>query len=244
MENREVYHIEPGVKEIVITHKKGLDEKAPINIDVCGNIDSVTNFLNVRHAAMYKDEHVINDHDSLVLTKKEDRKIVLLYNSTHPFNHGTITGQLSLHPNFEKWGINTGQGWNNDELAEFIKMNRSYFKSKSDAMKLSGELKNLKVNVDKKIEASNDNRGNVKALTAQTVIDSSILKTFMINVPVFKGQPKKEFEVEVYVNPNNFQVTLVSPDANDIIEEVRDSIIDEQIEKIKRVAPGIPIIEQ
>jgi len=36
---------------------------------------------------------------------------------------------------------------------------------------------------------------------------------------------------------------LISPDAEAIVEEVRDKLIDEQIEKIKELAPEIPIIE-
>ncbi len=244
MEKREVYHIEPGVKEVIITHRQGLEELPPDNVSFEGNIDSIKNFLAVRINAMYKDESVIELADSYILVNRENQKIHLFYNSTDPYKQGCVTGVLSLHPDFEKWKINTGQSWNNDELAEFIKMNRYCFKSKSDAMRLSAELKTLKVKVEKQAEASNDNRGNVKALAAQTVIESSIPKTFIINVPVFKGQAKMEFEIEIYVNPNTYQVTLVSPDANDIKNNVRDSIIDEQIKEIKEITNNIAIIEQ
>ena len=237
MENQEVYKIEPGVKEIEITHRKGLDAEAPLLIDITGNIDSVFNWLNKRTE--------INDkRDSHIIVNRDEMSILLVFNETDPHYQGMVKGQLTYHPDFEKWKINEGKGWNHDELAEFIKMNRSCFKSKNDAMKLSGELKNLKIKVDKEVEASNDNRGNVKVLAAQTVIDSSIPKSFLLNVPVFKGQDKQEFEVEVYVNPNNFQVTLVSPDANDIKDAVRDNIINEEIEKIEQIAPNIPIIKQ
>lgn len=237
MENQEIYHIESGVKEVIITHRKGLDAKAPINIGIEGNIDSVKNFLAVRNP-------FISIADSYILVNREKLRIFLSYNSTDPYREGSIKGVLSLHPDFEKWKINTGISWDNDELAEFIKMNRYCFKSKTDAMKLSGELKNLKIKVDKEVEASNDNRGNVKVLAAQKVINSSIPKSFIINVPIFKGQVKTEFEIEVYVSPNNFQITLVSPDANDIKNNVRDSIIDGQINDIKDITPDIPIIEQ
>jgi len=235
MENQEVYHIKPGVEEIVITHKKGLDAIAPLNIDIGGNIDSVSNWLSIK-----ANEAI----DSYIIVRRDEKFIYLCFCARNPYAKGAIKGKLKEHTDFKKWGINEGAEWDNDKLAEFIKMNRSCFKSKSEGMKLSGELKNLKVKVDKQIEAGNDNRGNVRVLAAQTVIESSIPKLFKLNVPIFKGQPRQEFEVEVYVNPNNFQVTLVSPDANDLIEEVRDSIIDEELEKIREIAPFIPIIEQ
>lgn len=237
MENQEIYKIEPGVKEVVITHRKGLDAEAPLLIDITGNIDSVSNWLDKRIE--------INDKgDSHIIVNRDEMSVLLVFNETDPHYQGMVKGQLSYHPDFKKWKINEGKGWGNDELAEFIKMNRSCFKSKNDAMKLSGELKNLKIKVDKEVEASNDNRGNVKVLAAQTVIDSSIPKSFMLNVPVFKGQEKQEFEVEVYVNPSTFQVTLVSPDANDIKDAVRDNIISMQLMRINEIAPNIPIIEQ
>jgi hypothetical protein len=234
MENQEVYHIKPGVKEIVITHKKGLDEIKPLPLHLKGNIDSVFTWLDKKPE---ESAHVLIDRDKM--------RIILIFDRTPGyFFQDMIEGLLEYHPDFRKWGINEGEEWDNDKLAEFIKMNRSCFKSKSEAMTLSSELKNLKVKVDKQIEANNDNRGSVKVMAAQNVIESSIPKSFKLNVSIFKGQPKQEFEVEVYVNPNNFHVTLVSPDANDLIEEVRDNIIDKQKEIIKAIAPAIPIIEQ
>jgi len=233
MENQEIYKIETGVREVVITHQKGQDAIKPHPLHIEGNIDAVSSWLNKYAQGAY------------IVVNRNNMKIVLFFDLTPGYHIADIIeGQLSYHPDFKKWGINEGKGWDNDELAEFIKMNRSCFKSKADAMKLSGELKNLKIKVDKEVEASSDNRGNVKVLAAQTVINSSIPKSFLLNVPVFKGQDKQEFEVEVYVNPNNFQVTLVSPDANDIKDAVRDNIINEEIEKIEQIAPNIPIIEQ
>lgn len=233
MENKEVYKIEPGVKEVVITHRKGQDAITPSPLHINGNIDAVSTWL-----AKYQE-------NGYAVINRDKMSIALAFDMTPEYHYqDMVTGQLTYHPDFKKWGINEGRNWDNDELAEFIKMNRSCFKSKSDAMKLSGELKNLKIKVDKEVEANTDNRGNVKVLAAQTVIESSIPKSFWLNVPVFKGQGKQEFEVEVYVNPNNFQVTLVSPDANDIKDAVRDSIIDEEIGKIEHIAPNIAIIEQ
>ena len=40
------------------------------------------------------------------------------------------------------------------------------------------------------------------------------------------------------------QLELISPDAQSVVEEVRDQIIIEQIEKIRELAPMIPIIEK
>jgi len=245
MENQEVYNIEKGVKEVVITHRAGLDEERPHNVTILGNIDSVFNWLVKRlDIDVLFAGNRVNQSVSHVIINRDKMSIGLVFNETDPLKMGEIIGELEEHPEFKKWNINTGENWNHDELAEFIKMNRSSFKSKQEAIKLSAELKTLKIKVDKEVEASSDNRGNVKVMLAQKVVDSSIPKSFRLTVPVFKGQEKQEFEVEIYVNPNNYQVTLISPDAADIISELRDSVIDEQKRNIEDIAPDLVIIER
>lgn len=246
MENQEVYNIEKGVKEVTIIHKRALDELLPEKVGITGNIDSVFNWLAKRiftEESSIKDNYVF-EKTSHILINRDEMKISLVFNETDPLNIGYVRGQLAKHPDFTQWQINTGNQWSNEELSEFIKMNRNCFKLRSDAMKLSAELKSLKIKVDKEVEASNDNRGNVRVLAGQKVVESTVPKSFNLNVPVFKGQGKSEFEVEVYVNAQTFAVSLVSPDANDIVSEVRDSIIDEQKKKIQDIAPELVIIEQ
>lgn len=236
MENQEIYNIEPGVKEVVITHRKGLDELAPKSVDIGGIIDSPYKWLEKR-------PEVNNKGAAHILIDRKKMSITLIDDQHDPYSQDMICGKLEYHPDYKKWLINTGESWNHKSLSEFIKMNRSCFSDKQVAMKLSSDLRDLKVKADKEVEMSNDNRGNVKAMAVQKIVENSLPKTFSLVVPVFKGTDKKEFEVELYVNPDTFQVTLVSPDANDIRDAIRDSVIDQEIKKIEGIAPTIPIIE-
>lgn len=60
-------------------------------------------------------------------------------------------------------------------------------------------------------------------------------------------KPLKEEVAEIRENlkskGKHAVLELISPDAEAIVEEVRDKLIDEQIAKIKELAPEIPIIE-
>lgn len=239
MDNQEIYNISGDVKEVVIIHKKGFDEQKPISVSISGNIDSVSNWLLKRCRP-----EIMKVDTAHVIINRDNMSIVLVYNETCPYLSGNIKGLLIKHPDFEKWEINTGHEWDNKGLAEFIKMNRSCFESKGDAMKLSAELSTLKVKVDHEVEKANDNRGNVRQMISQKVIEMNIPKFFKLRVPVFKGQPAQLFEVEIYVNPNNYMVSLISPEANDIISIIRDSVIDEQKNEIKKIVPDLVIIEQ
>lgn len=248
MENQEVYKISlAGEKsELVIIHKEGFDELRPEPVKITGNIDSVSNWLLKRFSkeASPDAKNYISGDTAHVLINRDKMTISLIVNENDPYYKGSITGALTKHPDFEKWEINTGHEFDNKTLSEFIKMNRSCFESKSHAMRLSAELSMLKVKVDNEVEKANDNRGNVRQMFAQKVIEMNIPKSFLLKVPVFKGQPTAKFEVEIYVNPNNYMVSLVSPEANDIISSIRDFVIDEQKNLINEISPVLAIIEQ
>lgn len=295
--------------EKVLINKKVLDEKAPIQVGIVGNIDSVTNWLAKRvvkpfdpsrikgsfefhredertemnaeevaeqlteteeenngisrekkkallnglgvlvgkmeQSLEYDSGNMVDQKYSHVLIDRDEMSILLVLNETNPYEIGEVKGKLSMHSDFMKWKINQpGSDWDHDVLGEFIKMNRNAFTDRDTAMRLSTELKQLQVNVDKQIEKNNDRRGNYKAIAIQQVKSMSIPDRFEINVPIFKGQAKSKIEVEIYIDANTYRITLVSPDANDIIASVRDNIIDEQKSLIQSLAPDIVIIEQ
>ncbi len=251
-------------KKVIRINKSVLPEKEPIVINIDGNIDSVANWLTKRviHedpqemidnapadviatiAAIPLSDNMIDQKEAHVLINRDKMVIDLILNEINPFLKGKVSGSLAKHPDFEKWAINTGQEWSNRRMSEFVKMNRSCFTNKEDAMKLSAELQNLKVKVDKEVENSNDNRANIRSMMAQKVIDMNIPKSFTLNVPIFKGGKKVKFEVEIYVNPGTFDISLISPDANDVVSEVKETVIDEQKEIIIGLAPDLVIIEQ
>ena len=110
-------------------------------------------------------------------------------------------------------------------------------------MKLVSELQNFRAKVDKEIENSNNNRGDRRMLVNQ-VVQSNLPEAFNLIIPLFKGTPKSTIQVEVYVNPNDFSCTLVSPEAVEIMQGARDNIIDSVLTEIINLCPGIVIIEQ
>ena len=70
--------------------------------------------------------------------------------------------------------------------------------------------------------------------------------TFNLIVPIFKGRPAEEIEVEIIadVDGRNIRLSLCSPGAEVIVEEERNKAIDEQLLLIRKLAPDIAIIEQ
>ncbi len=63
-------------------------------------------------------------------------------------------------------------------------------------------------------------------------------------MPIFKGATNSIFSCEVWIDPDEYTVTLVSPDAADIIREKRDEEIDSVKKDIEEICPELVIIEK
>lgn len=211
-----------------------LVEFVPINIR--GNIDTPLRYLEKRKGiVVFNNTHLEID--------REKMNMVLVINGSYNV-HDTVTGFLSMSRDFLDFKINTGESWSHRELSQFIKMHRSCFESKDTAIKLSDQLRDLKVKVEQDNVNRNDNRGNVHVQRLQKIKELNIPESFTLNLEIFKGTGKKQVQVEIYIDPDDFSCQLVSPDAADVIRIIRDNIIDENKMAIVDICPELVIIEQ
>lgn len=220
---------------LVIREDEALKVYEEVSTVIVGVLNSPAKWLRAR----------ITKHDPLSSHIIVDRDQMLIKLVTEERDHfqNQITGKLEYHPAFIKFGINSGEYITTHEMADKIKMNRSFFESKSDAMALVSTLKNFKAKIDSEIERNNDNRGNVKALIQQTV-SSNLPESFNMVLPIFKGEKPKKIEVEVYIEADSFKCTLISPEANEEMERLRDEAINAVIGDINSICPEIVVIEK
>lgn len=221
--------------EIVVREGNAVEVREPIKVEINGTIDAAARWLETRHDC-------ITQKACHVLVNRENLSIALQCDENNYY--GTIVlGTLAISPEFKRFGINEGKYVTNFEMAELFKMNRTFFENKAIAMKLVSDLQNFKARVDKEIENSNNNRGDRRVLINQAV-EHNLPEVFSLILPIFKGTAKQTISVEVYVNPSDLSCTLVSPEANDLIEEMRDGEMNAVIGRIKACCPDIVIIEQ
>jgi hypothetical protein len=230
------------VAELVIREgeaPKQLDKKAPVQIAIVGTIGAPFEFLLRR-------KEVIEDLSKChFLVNRNDISITLIINESDAYTKGSVKGILEVHPKFKEFKINSKEGWEPNELGQFFKMNRAFFPDKAENMKLVSDLKNFEATIDAKIEKQKEDKGSFKD-NYSAVVNSNLPGTFKLELPLFKGTGKVIFDVEFYatVSGKNIFLQLVSPDASASIEDIRDTVIDEQIKQIREIAPGIVIIEQ
>ena len=77
------------------------------------------------------------------------------------------------------------------------------------------------------------------------VVNSNLPESFTLSIPVFKGCDKENLEVETFakIDGRNVAFVLMSPGAEETLEDLRDKAIDEQLNAIKAIAPDIAIFE-
>ena len=195
---------------------------------------------------------VIELHEENELPVLEPDKVELAgtIGSVHEFvlkrlSEKEQTNQKRYYPKFLEFGINTSKTWEPVQLSKFFKMNRAFFKDAQYNMELVTVLKNFKASIDSKVENSRQDNGSRTDNYSQ-VVNSNLPASFNLIVPIFKGRPAEEIEVEIIadVDGRNIRLSLCSPGAEVIVEEERNKAIDEQLLLIRKLAPDIAIIEQ
>ncbi len=233
-------------REPIISIREGrlpelLPDLEPKKIDIQGTIDAPKKFIQKR----IKDKETWRQLSSHVLVDREKVSIKLIMNETDARWTGSVKGTLELHPKFKEFKINSGEGWEPNELGQFLKMNRAFFADKQVNMELVTKLKNFDATVNSKIEQQKEDKGSFKD-NYSAVVQSNLPDAFQAQIPIFKGLPAEDLEVEFYATVSGREVTiqLISPGANQVLEEVRDQVIDQEIEVIEQLCPDLVIIEQ
>lgn len=203
-------------------------------------VDKVTIFA-IYEFLSKEDVETVLVLDSVLRFSYDNLSLYLNYGVTqrHPY---IISSKIILNPDLEAFEINKGKRYAPAQLADFIKMNRHLFESKSVAMELVSALKNIKASVNRAIELNKDDRGNKRALIDQ-VVQSNIPESFNIELPIFKGQPKVVIPIEVVLD-EDLDCILISPDLKEIISEESEKLIGGEVDKIRELHPQLRIYQE
>lgn len=237
-------NLAPGMSKAELIIREGeapapLDPKAPIKTNITGVIGAVAEYLEKRI-----DTGQFEPEDCHILVNRDKVEITLITNESDEYRRGQVIGKLAYNPKFIEFGINSGKIWTPTELGMFIKMNRAFFPDRKVNMDLVTSLMNFTADVNNKIERAIRENGNRTDNFAQ-VVNSNLPESFIIRMPLFKGIQPETIEVETFAQVNGRDVAfiLISPGAQVILEDLRDRVIDEQLSRIREIAPEIAIIE-
>jgi hypothetical protein len=104
---------------------------------------------------------------------------------------------------------------------------------------------NFKATVNQEFDREQKQNGSYKENFGQ-IVNSNMPDTFKLVMPIFKGMPAEELDVETMASIDGRDVTvmLISPGAEATLEGIRDAVIDKELESIRAIAPDIAIIEE
>lgn len=238
------FNLAPGMERAEIIVREGdaprlLEPKAPIKTDITGTIGTVVEYLRKR-----VDTGQFEQCDCHILVNREKVKITLVINESDDYRYGTIAGKLAYNPKFLEFGINADKAWAPADLGLFFKMNRAFFTDRQANMELVTTLMNFTATINNKIERSVAENGSRTDNFVQ-VVNSNLPESFNLYMPIFKGMPSEIIQVETFAKVNGREVSfvLLSPGAQNTLEELRDKVIDSELEQIREIAPDIAIIE-
>jgi len=225
MENKNQINVPEGTKELIIREGEALDVShlIPQKVSISGTITAPRMYIEKRKR-MHED---IKVH---VLFSRENMQIKLICDEKNKI--GTeITGKLLLNPELLKFKINTPVTYTLNELKQFLKMNRSFFVNVDENFKIVSNLEKVKISVQTQIEQEKDTRGN-KTDNYQVKVDSGLEMSFNLDLPVYLGQPKKKFKVDICLDVRDKAVSvwLESVELREIEISERDAIINAELE--------------
>lgn len=204
-------------------------------VGIVGILSTPMLYLEKRH-------DLINLRASHLIVNREKMTLSLTANEEDHFKHA-LKGSLEIHPDFAAFGINGGVSWDAFSLGDFVRMNRTFFDSIDFAVKMVTQLKTFKAKVATEREKIQKQNGDFRTVFEQ-VVTHNLPEKFNLTIPIFKGYPAEKIEVEVHVNPADLSMLLISPEGKDKLTLLKDRAIDEQLAKIREIAPELLITEE
>ena len=233
--------VEVVLREVNDEVKKELPVQEPKQVTISGQITAVFSFLEKRWNAA--DDQIDHSRTHL-LVDRDNVKMTLIVNETDARNAKVITGKAELSRQYKSFGINTDTEFDPYDLGQFFRINRTYFESTAENMDLVNLLKSFKAKITSDVEREIKDNGSVTDVYKK-VVDSNLPDSFNVKIPIFKGTDPETIQIDIVarVVERQARLSLISADAAAIVEEVRDKLINAELEKIEQIAPEIPIIE-
>jgi len=221
--------------EVVVRQGKALDPREPAKIVVAGNIESIGAFLRQRYADEKAgfDLQKVDREKAIVLVDKDNNKIQL---KLDPQNfYGTeITATLEESTELAVFGINKEREFSREDLIKLFRFNKLHF---ADPVKCDDLVKSLqrfsaKAYVD--LTKEDDTRGNFAAAVTKKV-ETGIPESFVLSIPIYKGQPKITFEVSICLDVIGTRAAFwfESVQLNELLELQKEHIFSSQLECCK-----------
>lgn len=223
-------------REIIFREGQALPPVAPKKILITGDIRTVSSFIEKRNdekqlpTAGYQ---WINPDRAIVEVDKDKGTIALHLDPEDEYGP-VITAKLEFAPELLQFSINKDRKFTREELIKLIRFNKFWFDSPEAQDTLLKAYMAFSAEVNAKVGAESDNRGN-RANSFNKTVTTNIPTDFILNIPIFKGMPKRRFRVEIALDSTDGSTKfwLESVELVEIIQVETDLILNAELESCK-----------
>lgn len=221
--------------EIIIREGQALPMVEPQQVKISGDIKTVSAFIQKRKALIINDAGLqeINPDRAIVEVDKEAMTIILKLDPE--FKYGTVViAKLEPNPDLAQFYINKNKQFSQRELVQLLKFSRLYFE---DAGKHGDLLKAYQAFAAKTytdLAGDQDNRGN-KNFAFNKKVETGLPASFVMNIPVFKGQEPKRFMVEICLDVTDAAASFwfESIELNELQDIESEKLLNSELESCK-----------
>jgi hypothetical protein len=237
MEKLEIHLPAIEGNEIVYRTGSAAPIELPDAIEIHGDINTIANFIGKRYPVPSTVEALgvqVVDKDRAIVTVNREKFSIVLQTDPENKRSTTVISTLELAPELEGFHINTGKQFTREELVKLIRFNRIFFRDLDQQASMLKSYMTFTANVNANIGNDSDLRGNVNNSYNKSVT-TNIPTSFVLNIPVFKGQGKRQFMVEICIDATDKSTRFwfESIELHEMVTIESEQIINKQLECCK-----------
>lgn len=186
--------IEGSAGEIILREGEAAPPVVPRALSLSGDIRSVRTFIDRRRDNETLQE-VTTDH-SIIQVNNASRTITLDTDPNSEYN-SKVVGKLELSDELKVFRVNEGKVMTQKEIVEILKFNSPWFKDKDEWKSVYDAYRFFSYKAESEGSSNaKDGRGN-SAASFSKAVQTNLPQTFVLKLPIFKGEDEKIFLVEI-----------------------------------------------
>lgn len=219
--------------ELIVREGKASEIKPPEKIELSGDIRTVKAFIDKRKGITeFTDSLQEIDPDRAIVTVDKDGLSMELDLDPENFYGAKVTGKLEMEPELLKFAIDTGKKYTQQELIKLLRRSKRFFfdAAAHEALLKAYMALDVKVTTDLRNNAP-DNQGN-RFNSFDKKITANIPEDFILNIPIFKGQDRKKFRVEIILDSTDGSTKfwMESVELEELIAIESEAILNKELE--------------
>lgn len=204
---------------------EALPLKEPNKVALSGVLTCVGDFVDKR-------KDTIKPLAAHVVANYTQRTIELVTDEDDHY-YTTVSGTLAIYPELEKLHINADRTYDEKELMRKLNFFGRWFEDKDAFISLLKKLQQFKAKIQQDFTNADDYKGTA-AVEKLTKIEHTIPLEFVLNIPIFTGQPPRTFKVNICVGARDGGVSfwLESVEMHELISKETDELFEKELARL------------